>query len=603
MNLEGITLYTISEYLKQKIIGSRIYKIGMPTGQTVCFSLKRQHDSIHLIIYVNGSSPAVWLSDEVPDNPPEPPSFCMLLRKHLEGGKITHIRQIGLDRVIEMEVSLLGRNSQIVIKKIILELTGKNANLIFAEDGKIIDSVKHVSPIMNSVRIIQPGYDYFPPPPQAGLNILTTSPEKIVAALPDEVNKNLWRVLVSRTTGIGEASAQQLFALANIPFSATYLTPMDRNHLTEAIAFIQASVNIAVNSMVNNLSDNTLEEKKRTAPLFTGIISKANRCQTVFPYPVKYIPEGCRTAQFTCINDALCYAFQLKPAESPEKEILKKTVSAEIRKAEKKISMLQKELSQANDADSQREIADSLMASLYKIQKGTDACTIPNIYNGEPLHVALSPVLSPAENVQKYYKKYNKLKRGREELTFQLSETQESLGYLESVEESLQIASTRLEIEEIKEELQKEGILRVPRHKARSTVKSSPIRIDYSKNTIIFIGKNNRQNDEVTFKIGSAQDLWLHTQNIAGSHVIIKTELPEPEPEALQAALQLAAYFSKARGGSQIPVDCVPRRFVKNISGSKPGFVIFTNQKTFYVTPDETFISKLLTTIKPLPPK
>lgn len=596
MNLEGITLYALSEYLKQNITGSRIYKIGMPTGQTVCFSLKRQYDSTHLVMYVNGSAPAVWLSDKAPDNPPEPPSFCMLLRKHLEGGKITHIRQIGLDRVIEMEISLLGKNSRIVIKKIVLELTGKNANLIFLEEGKIIDSVKHISPIMNSVRVIQPGRDYSPPPPQTGLNILKTDPEKIVAALPDEVNKNLWRVLVAQTTGIGEASARQLFALANIPFSATYLTPPDRNRLVRSVAFLQTASNVAINSTVNNCPDSTSENKKSATPLFTGLISKTNHCQTVFPYPIKYIPEGCRTEQFTCINDALYYAAQLKPAEPPEKEILRKAVSAEIHKAEKKVSILQNELSLANDADSQRVIADSLMASLYKIQKGTDACTIPNIYNGMPLHVALSPVLTPAENVQKYYKKYAKLKRGQEELAFRLKETQDSLAYLESVEESLQTASTRLEIEEIREELHKEGILNVPGKKARSTVKSSPIRIDYSKNTTIYIGKNNRQNDEVTFKIGSARDLWLHTQKIAGSHVIIKTVLPEPEPEALQAALQLAAYFSKARGGSQVPVDCVPRRFVKKPSGSKPGFVTFTSQKTFYVTPDDVYVNKLLKT-------
>ena len=594
MNLEGITLYALSEYLKQNIIGSRIYKIGMPTGQTVCFSLKRQHDSVHLVMYVNGSAPAVRLSDKAPDNPSEPPSFCMLLRKYLEGGKITHIRQIGLDRVIEMEISLLGRNSRIVTKKIILELTGKNANLIFVEEGKIIDSVKHVSPIMNSVRIIQPGRDYSPPPPQTGLDILKTEPEKIVAALPDEVNKNLWKVLIAQTTGIGEASARQLFTLADIPFSATYLTPRDRNRLIESLTFLQTTVSAAVNSIVSNCPASAFDNNKPVAPLFTCLISKSNQCQTVFPYPVKYIPEGCRTEQFTCINDALCYASQLKPAESPEKEVLKKAVSAEIRKAEKKISILQNELSLAHDADSQRVIADSLMASLYKIQNGADACTIPDIYTGEPLHVALSPVLTPAENAQKYYKKYTKLKRGQEELTFQLSETQASLVYLESVEESLQIASTRLEIEEIKEELQKEGILNISRQKARSTVKSSPIRIDFSGSTTIYIGKNNRQNDEVTFKIGSARDLWLHTQKIAGSHVIIKTDLSEPEPEAVQAALQLAAYFSKARGGSQIPVDYVPRRFVKKPSGSKPGFVIFTNQKTFYVTPDDVFVNKLL---------
>ena len=255
---------------------------------------------------------------------------------------------------------------------------------------------------------------------------------------------------------------------------------------------------------------------------------------------------------------------------------------------------MQQDLSLSNDAEKYRVMADSLMASLYQVQKGADSCTIPNIYDGTSLPVALSPILTPAENAQKYYKKYNKLKRAQEEVAIQLAETKDMRNYLESVEESLHFATTRQETEEIKEELQKAGILPVPKRKTPVSGKSSPSQIIFSESTSIYIGKNNRQNEEVTFKIGSGNDLWLHVQKIPGSHVLLKTTLPEPEPEALEAAVQLAAWFSKARGSSQIPVDCVPRRHVKKPSGSKPGFVIFTNQKTFYTTPDEEYINRLL---------
>ena len=210
MNLEGIALYALTDYLKQEITGSRIYKIGMPSANIVYFSLKREHDTIHLIMDVNGGSPSVRLAAAAPDNPQEPPAFCMLLRKHLEEGKITQVRQYGLDRVIELEISLLGRTGRIITKQIIIELTGKNANLVFTEDGKILDSLKHVSPLMNSVRVIQPGYAYNPPPPQTGLNILTAVPEEIVESIPDEVTGSLWKQLVNATTGIGKASALQL---------------------------------------------------------------------------------------------------------------------------------------------------------------------------------------------------------------------------------------------------------------------------------------------------------------------------------------------------------------------------------------------------------
>ncbi|MBR0293920.1 MAG: NFACT family protein [Acidaminococcaceae bacterium] len=577
MNLEGIALYALTDYLKREITGSRIYKIGMPSAHVVYFSLKREYDTIHLIMDVNGGSPSVRIAAAAPGNPQEPPSFCMLLRKHLEEGKITQVRQYGLDRVIELEISLLGRTGRIITKQIIIELTGKNANLVFAEDGKILDSIKHVSPLMNSVRVIQPGYAYNPPPPQTGLDILTASPEEIVEAIPDEVTGSLWKQLVNATTGIGKASALQLLSAARIPLNATYLTPMDRNHLVSAITDLQ--VNVTANP---------------AAQPVTALITGSNQCQTVFPFPLAYIPEDCRPETFPGMNDALCHAALLQPVQLPEQELLQRTVLSELRKTEKKISALEQDLSLSNDADTFRIIADSLMAALYQIQKGAASCSVPNIYDGTLLQVTLSPVLTPAENAQKYYKKYNKLKRAQEEIAIHLAEATDMRTWLESVDESLRLATTRQETEEIKEELQIAGILPVPKRKPHASGKSSPLQIVFSESTGIYIGKNNRQNEEVTFKIGAGNDLWLHVQKIPGSHVVIKTTLPEPEPEALDAAVQLAAYFSKARGGSRVPVDCVPRRFVKKPPGAKPGFVIFTNQKTFYTTPDEAFMKYFL---------
>ena len=576
MNLEGIALYALTDYLKQKITGSRIYKIGMPSAHVVYFSLKRERDTIHLIMDVNGGSPSVRIVTSAPYNPQEPPAFCMLLRKYLEEGKITQVRQYGLDRVIELEISLLGRTGRIITRQIIIELTGKNANLVFAGDGKILDSIKHVSPLMNSVRVIQPGYAYNPPPPQTGLNILATAPEEIVQTIPDEVTGSLWKQLVNATTGIGKASALQLLSAARIPLNATYLTPMDRNHLVSVITDLQA--------------DMTADTTRQA----TALIAGNNQCQTVFPFPVAYVPEDCRTEKFPNINDALCHAARLQPVQLPEQELLHKTVLSELRKTEKKISALEQDLSLSNDADAFRIIADSLMAALYQIRKGASSCSVPNIYDGTPLQVTLSPVLTPAENAQKYYKKYNKLKRAKEEIAIHLAEAVDQRIWLESVAESLRFATTRQETEEIKEELQTAGLLPVPRRKPTTSGKSSPMQIVFSGSTKIYIGKNNRQNEEVTFKIGSGNDFWLHVQKIPGSHVVIKTTLPGPEPEALDAAVQLAAYFSKARGSSQVPVDCVPRRFVKKPTGAKPGFVIFTNQKTFYTTPDEAFIKSLL---------
>ena len=354
-----------------------------------------------------------------------------------------------MDRVLEMEVSLLGRSSRIITKQIIIELTGKNANLIFAENGKILDSMKHVSPLMSSVRVIQPCYDYFPPPAQSGLNILCASPEKIVASIPDEVNKAQWKQLVANTAGIGKYTAEQLFFQANIPFNATYLIPSDRKKLAEAIACLQEVV-------------------RNSPSAFTVLISKSNQCTTIFPYNAVCIPKENRVEHFSSINDAICFAVQLHPVSLPKKEELKQVVKTEIHKTDKKIDALKKDLADANDAENYRIIADSLMASLYQIPRGSTSCTVSNIYDGSTLAVSLSPSLTPAENAQKYYKTYNKLKRARKEVSIQLSQAEQLLIYLESVSESLNFAATRLEIEEIREELQKEGLI-------RKTKKSRPV--------------------------------------------------------------------------------------------------------------------------------
>ena len=575
MNLEGISLYTVTEYLNQKISGSKIYKITMPTPLSLALFLKQGQETMTLLANFSSEAPSLRLTDKAPASPPEPPAFCMLLRKHLEEGRITHIRQYELDRVIELEISLLGKGSRIVTKQLIAELTGKNANLIFTEEGKIIDSLKHVSAAMSSVRVIQPGALYAPPPSQSGLNLLTAKPEEITSCLPDEVNPKLWSVLVARTTGIGKTTAQQLFTMAGIPLTASYLTPHDRKNLTASIQQLQQAL--------------AAEEK-----IFSVLISQTNRCQTIFPFDAPYLPPGARKKLFPDINAALSYAAALEPMQLPERERLSRIVKNEIQRLKKKTDVLENDLIQAQNAEEQRHIADSIMAFLPQIKKGEIQCTLPDIYTGQSFTAALSPVLSPAENAQRYYKKYTKLKRAREELALQLTETGELISYLESIEESLAISTGRQEVEEIKEELEKSGILAAEKKKKASTPKSSPLTIHFSAATTLYVGKNNRQNDEITFKIGSGNDLWFHVQKIPGSHVLLKTRLPEPEKEAVQAACQLAAYFSKARGGSQVPVDCVPRRYVKKPSGAKPGFVLFTNQTTTYVTPDEAYVETLL---------
>lgn len=241
-------------------------------------------------------------------------------------------------------------------------------------------------------------------------------------------------------------------------------------------------------------------------------------------------------------------------------------------------------------------LADTIMANIYQIKRGQQNADLINIYTGEMERVILSPLLSPTENAQAYYKRYNKYKRAQSEVRLQMESAEESLQYMASLEASLLTASTKSEIEEIRQELIAAGLIKVVgKKKSKMTLqKSQPLHIKLNDDADLYIGKNNKQNDYVTFTIGGTRDLWFHTKDIPGSHVILKTSLPEPRQEDILQAVEFAAYFSKARNGSSIPVDCVQRKYVKKPSGSKPGFVIFTNQNTYYTTPDVQKIESYL---------
>ena len=574
MNLEGITIAQLAVMLKKEILGSIIYKISMPASQTVLLQLRREQDTTAVLLDLSGNAPAIYVPARLPVNPESPPAFCMLLRKQLEEGRITQISQVGLDRILIFEIDLLGAGAKLITKKLVVELTGKNANLILTENENIIDSLKHISAQVNSYRVVLHGQKYCLPPPQKGLPISATDSDAIVTSLPDVVDKTLLHTFIATTTGIGKASAEQIFYRAGIPVKATFLTPGDRKNLQAALTKLQ---------------------KEMTAgTIFSVLISAQNRCQTIFPYQATFIPAGSRIQNFAGINDALLFAVHLEPIQLPEHDVLQKTVTGEIQKLQKKLKALQSDLATAAKAEDQKFIADTLMANLYQLKQGQTQCALPSIYTGALLQISLNPNLNPSANAQHYYKRYNKYKRAQEEIQGQLQSAQATLDYLNSIDASLLSATTRPDVEDIKQELRQAGFLPVPRKKQAAAGKSTPLRLHFSEQTTIYIGKNNKQNDYVTFKVGTGNDYWLHTKNIPGSHVLIKTSLPAPETSALQAAVLLAAYFSKGRSGSQVPVDCTQRKFVKKPAGSKPGFVIYTHQTTYYATPETEKVQTLL---------
>ena len=577
MNLEGLTLKLVNDHLKEELLGGKIYRVFMPTPHSLLLMIKRDRDTTALLAKLNGGSPALYIPKQLPENPDVPPAFCMLLRKHLEEGRITAIKQQDLDRIITLEIDMLGASSKIITKKLIFELTGKNSNIILEQDGIIIDSIKHIGASQSSYRLILPGKEYVAPPPQSGLNPLTANPMELVRIANAAPAATFLKGFIANTVGLGKYTASELLTAADIIINQVKLEPAEEKALAATISNLQERLN-----------------GNGPKPVY-AIIGRTNQVKTILTLQPQILETGASVKEFSNINDAICYAMSLKPIQLPQHEQLQKLVSAETAKLEKKLQALEKDLNNAQDAEAQRMLADTIMANIYQIKKGQTSADLINIYDGEPVTVSLSPILSPTENAQAYYKRYNKYKRAQIEVQLQMEAAKEMLQYLASLDSSLMTAVTKAEVEEIRQEMIASDLIKEIGKKKKSLAqKSMPLHIKLNDEADLYIGKNNKQNDYVTFTMGGPRDLWFHTKDIPGSHLILKTTLPEYRQSDIEIAVQLAAYFSKARSGSNIPVDCVQRRYVKKPAGSKPGFVIFTNQKTYYTTPDETMINKLL---------
>lgn len=577
MNLEGLTLKLVNDHLKEELLGGKIYRVFMPTPHSLLLMIKRDRDTTALLAELNGGSPALYIPKQLPENPDVPPAFCMLLRKHLEEGRITAIKQQDLDRIITLEIDMLGASSKIITKKLIFELTGKNSNIILEQDGIIIDSIKHIGTSQSSYRLILPGKEYVAPPPQSGLNPLTANPMELVRIANAAPAATFLKGFIANTVGLGKYTASELLTAADIIINQVKLEPAEEKALAATISNLQERLN-----------------GNGPKPAY-AIIGRTNQVKTILTLQPQILETGASVKEFSNINDAICYAMSLKPIQLPQHEQLQKLVSAETAKLEKKLQALEKDLNNAQDAEAQRMLADTIMANIYQIKKGQTSADLINIYDGEPVTVSLSPILSPTENAQAYYKRYNKYKRAQVEVQLQMEAAKEMLQYLASLDSSLMTAVTKAEVEEIRQEMIASDLIKEIGKKKKSLAqKSIPLHIKLNDEADLYIGKNNKQNDYVTFTMGGPRDLWFHTKDIPGSHLILKTTLPEYRQSDIEIAVQLAAYFSKARSGSNIPVDCVQRRYVKKPAGSKPGFVIFTNQKTYYTTPDETLINKLL---------
>ncbi|MFS0871517.1 NFACT family protein [Paenibacillus xylanilyticus] len=579
MALDGIVTRAIVHEL-QGCKGGRISKIHQPNGHDVVLTLRAQRGNSKLLISASPTYPRVHFTEKTFLNPTEAPMFCMLLRKHCEGAIIEEIRQIGMERIIHIDVRQRDELGDVSVKRIIIELMGRHSNIVLLDPvtGTILDGIHHVTPSISSYRVIMPGFSYTAPPEQHKTNPLEVNHADFVKGYT-ETEDEASRWLVNSFSGLSPLIAGELTARA----SAT-------NH-GDAQPEASALWN-AFESVMGPVKENSY------TPV-TGLNAKGKMIFSAVHL------QGIQEAEKT--YDTMSKCMEDYYGDKAERDTVKQKVSDLLRflqnersKNVKKLDNLNKDLLEADDAEKYRLWGELLFASLHQISKGDKSVELVNFYDEDQatIIITLDPLLTPSDNAQRYFKRYNKYKNSLAVIHEQLGKTKDEIVYLDNLLQQLSIASMN-DIEEIREELVQQGYLRDRNKKGKKKKKNDRPTVHQFTSTEgidILVGKNNLQNEYVTNRLASANDTWLHTKDIPGSHVVIRsTDFGEA---TLEEAAQLAAYFSQAKESSSVPVDYTFIRHVRKPSGAKPGFVIYDHQKTLFVTPNEELVKSLPSTIK-----
>ncbi|MGX1900283.1 putative ribosome quality control (RQC) complex YloA/Tae2 family protein [Thermolongibacillus altinsuensis] len=567
MSFDGVFTYAMTKELKQTLEGGRITKIHQPFKHELVLQIRSHGQNHKLLLSAHPSYARVHITKETYDNPAEPPMFCMLLRKHLEGSVIESIRQVDFDRIIIIETK--GRNEigDLSTKQLIIEIMGRHSNIILVEKetNTIIDSLKHLSPAVNRYRTVLPGHPYVAPPSHGKINPLEATEETVIKKL-DFLAGKLADQLVATFAGISPLLAKEAVFRAGLA-----------NRTTLPKSFIALMDDVRMNR-------------------FTPCIYTNNEKEIFYVLPLSHM-EG-EKKQFDTLSDMLDRFYFGKAERDRVKQQahdLERFIINEKAKNEKKLKKLEQTLEEAKNADQYRLYGELLTANLYAIQRGMKEIEVINYYdeNGATITIPLDVQKSPSENAQHYFQKYQKAKNSLQIVQEQIERTKQEIDYFENLLQQLETAAPK-DIEEIREELIEGGYLRARPTKQTKKQKQTKIELERyvsSDGTEILVGKNNKQNDYLTTKLASKDDIWLHTKDIPGSHVVIRSK--NPSEQTIIEAAHLAAYFSKARQSSSVPVDYTRIRYVKKPSGAKPGYVIYENQQTIYVTPDEDLVIKM----------
>ena len=573
MALDGIVISNIVAELNSTILNSKISKIAEPEADELLLTLKGPNGSFRLSMSASAALPFIYLTPTNKVSPLTAPTFCMVLRKHIANGRITKIYQPGMERIINFEIEHLNEMGDLCHKALIIELMGKYSNIIFTDsDGTIIDSAKRIPASVSSVREVLPGREYFIPKTQDKLDPLTVSEEEfcdVVCRKPCNVSKAVY----SSLTGISPVVAEEICFRASIDGSdaAQSLDEAARVHLYHTFRRLMDQV------VEGDFSPNIVY--RREEPVEYG----------VFAFQ-QYGPEY-HSVELESVSQMLetYYATKNTLTRIHQKSSdLRRIVQTALERNRKKLSLQEKQMKDTAKKEKYKVYGELINTYGYGLEDGCKSFKALNYYTNEEITIPLDPTMTPAENSKKYFDKYGKLKRTEEALTEQIADTRSEIEHLESVSNALDIALAESDLAQIKEELMEYGYIKkhYDRRKGqKAQSKSKPFHYVTEDGYDIYVGKNNFQNDELTFKFATGNDWWFHAKKMAGSHVVVKSKDGELPDHIFEIAGQLAAYYSKGRTAPKVEIDYIQKKQVKKPAGAKPGFVVYYTNYSLMAEP------------------
>ena len=578
MAFDGITIAALTSELNHTLLGGRVYKIAQPETDELLLTIKTGSGQYRLLLSADASLPLVYLTDKNKPSPMTAPGFCMLLRKHLQNARIVKITQPGLERCIHITMEHLDEMGDLCQKDLILELMGKHSNLIFCNDQSvIIDSIKHVSAAVSSVREVLPGRTYFLPETQGKKDPLTLSREDFIQVLTAKAQP-VYKAIYTSLTGLSSATSQEICHRAGVDSDrpVTALTAAESESLWQSFE-----------SFLSMIREDT----------FAPCIAYENGVPAEFaPYPLTMYNEQTRVS-YDSISKVLEHYYEEKATVTRIRQKstdLRRIVATALERNVKKYDLQLHQMQDTEKRDKFKIYGELINTYGYGVEPGSKSMQAFNYYTNEEITIPLDETLSPSENAQHYFEKYNKLKRTYEALSVLTQEVKAEIEHLESISNALDIAMQEEDLVQIREELIESGYIRRKGGNKKIKITSKPFHYISSDGFHIYVGKNNYQNDELTFKFATGNDWWFHAKKMPGSHVVVKSENQELPDRTFEEAARLAAFYSKGKQQDKVEVDYLQKKNVKKPAGAKPGFVVYYTNYSMVIDTDISGIQQVV---------